>query len=374
MSKNADLSLIVPVRGRTQLLERLLWSVRQAESVDGVRVEILVAHNGDDPQRETVERVARHYGAAFLHADGGIAGARNAAASRAAASILFFVDSDCTVPPGTLDAHVRAHKNGAVVAAGITEFVGAVNLTWRIAACAPYTMPFGWAASFCQLPWAPSCNISVDRAVFDKVGGFRALGRIGQAGEDVDFGIRLNQEGHTIVGVPDAVVLHTRETWCHPWDMTKRAIRYGSSECDLVAAHPDRAFLTFPRGVAHVALVGLCTAAVAYGRGWWLSTMVFAALAVGPSVVECWVMARFSDGRQPHAGLGALPRELSALLISIPYESGVLLSALPGGLSTVWNRFLYSDGQLIATWHRAAVRTWLVVGGLLLVLAIGGCA
>src|SRR5579875_2747010 len=89
----ALVTVVVPVRDRPELLERLLGSLGP------VRCVVV-----DDASigRAQVEKVTREAGAEYLRLDTrtGPAAARNAGLATVTSPLVAFVDSDCTVPPG----------------------------------------------------------------------------------------------------------------------------------------------------------------------------------------------------------------------------------------------------------------------------------
>src|SRR5579875_3597264 len=103
----ALVTVVVPVRDRPELLERLLGSLGP------VRCVVV-----DDASigRAQVEKVTREAGAEYLRLDTrtGPAAARNAGLATVTSPLVAFVDSDCTVPPGWLGPLVAHFADPAV--------------------------------------------------------------------------------------------------------------------------------------------------------------------------------------------------------------------------------------------------------------------
>lgn len=206
-------SIVVPVLNAPENLERLLTSV--ARVCAGQPYEVLVCDNGSSDG--TVE-VARRLGARVLSLPGEtIAGLRNRGAEVACGSVLAFVDSDCEVLPGWLEAGCLALEAPGVVAAGCWP-PPPLECTWvqeLVSLGARLNPPVGRAA------WIPSMNLFVHRAAFERVGGFDARLR---TCEDVDLCYRLRDQGGALrwdmrivarhYGEPDSLRrLFQKERW-----------------------------------------------------------------------------------------------------------------------------------------------------------------
>lgn len=133
------------------------------------------------------------------------AAAYNLGARTAQGDILLFVDADCVAEPDLIEQHLAQRALGYRAVGG---------------AYAPATPSF-WArcdhvSSFMfYLPQAPAGarpyllngNLSIDAQLFAQLGGFDE-GYPGAGGEDVEFGLRLQQAGVTQYFHPAAVVHH----------------------------------------------------------------------------------------------------------------------------------------------------------------------
>jgi GT2 family glycosyltransferase len=132
--------------------------------------------------------------------------ARNAGAEQASRDWILFLDADCRVSPGLLDAFFSepvaddvGALAGEVVPAGdgatVAERYGAARsfLSQQAHLAHPY------------LPRAVAANLMVRRAAFEQVGGFYEGVR---AAEDTDFSWRLQRAGWRLELRPQASVEH----------------------------------------------------------------------------------------------------------------------------------------------------------------------
>jgi glycosyltransferase involved in cell wall biosynthesis len=199
--------------------------------------EVIVADNGSvddsvriarawadrDPRFRVVDAAARR----------GPAAARNIGSASSDAELLVFCDADDVVARQWLKAYVHAFAGDAQLFGPLDE----VSLADH--------PPLGAARSLGQPPrtfrghlFAYSCNCALPRSLFLTLGGFRE--DINQrCGEDVDLSWRVQEQGHTLRFVPDALV-HKRP------QSTARAVfaqwrEYGRASRVLRRLHPGYA-------------------------------------------------------------------------------------------------------------------------------------
>lgn len=218
-------SIVVPTFERPEMLARCLDCVHAAianAGRDDVEVIVTDASHSDATARMLAERfpTVRHV-AGPKH---GPASNRNHGARQARGEWLLFTDDDCLPDPrwvaAMLDA-VRAGRGRVLEGPTLTD-----RPRRRLDEEAPYNPSGGYL-------WA--CNMAVEKAVFDALGGFCEQ-FVGTAGsEDTDLRLRLAKAGHALAFVPDAVV-------CHPWRRA-RPLRFqfavGRSYLLLCERHPE---------------------------------------------------------------------------------------------------------------------------------------
>jgi len=148
---------------------------------------------------------------------------------RAPATVLVqFVDGDCEVQPGWLEAGVRALEADPAV----------VAVCGRIRERHPERSIYN---ALCQLEWdsptgfVPSCggNAMLRVAAFRAVGGFRP-DLI--AGEEPDLCQRLRDAGGRILKIPCEMVTHDADLLRY-WQWWRRAVRWGYASAQLAHLH-----------------------------------------------------------------------------------------------------------------------------------------
>ena len=182
MSKaSPDVSVIVPCYRDPDLLGTLLRSLQAEESRSETCFEIIVVDSGLD---DRVASVAQRHGARCVRGSGRLlAGdARNVGADAASGRVVAFVDADCVVAAGWIDALADGLRRGSRLVGGPV-----VNrLPWYTIASVDNLLQFadfGPGRPGGPLPHVPSCNMAMGRDDFLALGGFEHQGQ--PSGEDV---------------------------------------------------------------------------------------------------------------------------------------------------------------------------------------------
>lgn len=200
---NLAVSVVMPTRGRPQLLERCLDALT-AQTLAPERYEIIVCDDGpDDETRLLVHRFANAQRARGLtvrylaiNATQGPAAARNAGWRQAHAPIIAFTDDDTIPDARWLEAGLAAMDDDTAAAAG------------AIVVPIP-DPPTDYEADASRLEQAEfaTANAFVRRVALHTVGGFDE--RFTSAWrEDSDLQFSLLRAGGHIVRAPDAIVAH----------------------------------------------------------------------------------------------------------------------------------------------------------------------
>jgi mycofactocin system glycosyltransferase len=225
----AEVTVVVPVRDRTEGLRRLL------AALPGLRV-IVVDDGSTDP--DAVAAVAGRAGARLLRRErsGGPAAARNAGLAAADTGLVAFLDSDVVPEPGWLDPLLAAFADPAVGLAAP-----------RIVALDPGS---GWLERYeavrSSLDLGPDPALVVPRTRVAYVPSAALLVRRSAAGagfdermrvaEDVDLVLRLHAEGWRLRYEPAARVGHDHRTRLLAWWLRKAY--YGTGAAPLALRHP----------------------------------------------------------------------------------------------------------------------------------------
>jgi mycofactocin system glycosyltransferase len=232
---SVEVTVVVPVRDRAELLDRCL------AALDGPYPVIVV----DDASRapDAIAAVAAAHGAKLVRRDvnGGPAAARNTGLDLVRTELVAFVDSDCVPSQGWIDRLAGHFTDPSVAAVApritalagsttvgrYTHAAGTLDLGTRPARVAPNT----------RLSYVPSAALIARRSSLLTV--VRPGGVFDpdlSVGEDVDLLWRLHAGGWRIRYDP-AVVVHHHEPTTWPALLARRR-RYGTSAAPLALRHP----------------------------------------------------------------------------------------------------------------------------------------
>ena len=206
-------SIIIPTYNRqAQLFQTLLKISKLEKQAD----EVIIVDQSDN----TVigKKIIRtEYGVKYLKIPTANAqAARNYAARRASSRILLFLDDDVDPEPGLVAAHLENYLDVSIHAvAGFYLEPGESETSqprdgiwWR-----PLTQLEQYPASYSQRvdsPLWPSCNGSIRREVFLKLGGFDENYRYTLL-DDTDLAVRMKRAGYRCVHDPRARLFHRKE-------------------------------------------------------------------------------------------------------------------------------------------------------------------
>ncbi|MET3114039.1 glycosyltransferase involved in cell wall biosynthesis [Pedobacter sp. CG_S7] len=205
-------SIIIPLYNRPQEIDELLATlVRQTY----MQFEVLVIEDGSvNDARAIVEKYANqldiHY---YYKPNEGQGFARNYGFERAKGDYFVIFDSDCLIPEDyleTVDAYLFEHNLAAYGGPDAAhESFTAVQKAISYAMTSPFTTGGirGNAKHIGQFH-PRSFNMGISREVWEKVGGF-VLTRLG---EDIEYSIRIQENGFKIGLIPAAKVYHKRRT------------------------------------------------------------------------------------------------------------------------------------------------------------------
>ncbi|MEV8474132.1 glycosyltransferase [Streptomyces sp. NPDC051173] len=199
----------------------------------------------------------------------GRAAARNAGAAAALAPRLVFLDDDVLVGPGFLAAHAGAADPGAFIHGRLRELPTAARFLTAVGGAAPAEVRHARAglepappaatperrpphrrlvANALEraveamdggslpdvAPWLGfvGANVAVDRAVWERTGGFDEEFGLTWGCEDLEFGFRLYAAGLRRALAPDALGVHLSHARPGRWEQHHRNLTHFS------AAHP----------------------------------------------------------------------------------------------------------------------------------------
>jgi len=187
------LSIIIPVRDRSDSLKRCLESVEESEFR---QFEVIVV---DDGSREDCSEMVREYGYKALRLKGqfGAWYARNKGAELADGDILVFLDSDMILRPDTLNRirnfFLRNHYGALSGVCGGRRIEGNFATQYK-----NLWMYYSYLRSPENFDWFISGIGAVKRDLFSDLKGFDVSFDVKTGGGDLEFGRRLKEAGQKI--------------------------------------------------------------------------------------------------------------------------------------------------------------------------------
>jgi len=215
-----DVSIIIPVYNRWRLTQRCLESICGAAEQAAYEVIVVDNHSTDDTNR-VLQAVEGDVTVLRQPENRGFAAACNAGARLAQGEHLLFLNNDTEVKPGWLDSLLgcaRAEESvGAVGAkllypAGDVQHAGIAISVKKV----PYLIFQHFGAehpAVCEkreMQAVTGACMLVPKSIFDQAGGFDEEYYNGF--EDVDFCLRLRQQGLRVIYCPEATITHHEES------------------------------------------------------------------------------------------------------------------------------------------------------------------
>jgi mycofactocin system glycosyltransferase len=232
----AGVAVVVPAYGRPDRLAACLASVA------GTAGEVVVVDDASPEAAAMASAAAAHGARLIRHAvNSGPGAARNTGLAATAAPVVAFLDSDCTVSPGWLDALVPLFDDPRVAAVAPRVRPRPGELRQSVLArheAARSALDMGRRRELVRpgapLGFVPSAALLVRRDA-PAGGAFEPALRLG---EDVDLVWRLAAAGWHVRYEPSVTVLHDSRLRFGAW--ARRRYEYGTSAADLDRRHPGR--------------------------------------------------------------------------------------------------------------------------------------
>ncbi len=245
------ISVIVPTYRRPERVASLLECLDR-QTLDPREFEVLLVDDGSPTPLEVDP--AKHRFALFVlrQANAGPASARNLGAKHARAPLVMFLNDDALPHANLLALHLETHATRR----GKFAVLGAFPFT-KHALAEPFTRLLADSNLLFDFPglkhgelhdWTYfwTCNISLPKAAFDEVGGFDAETFREAIVEDVELGLRLQNNGYRVLHRADAICEHE-----HALDVDHyfaRAVRLGVNLARMWKKHGDPRILWQPAG------------------------------------------------------------------------------------------------------------------------------
>ncbi len=230
-------SVIIPVYNRPQEVEELLQSLTRQQFRD---FEVIVVEDGSSlPCKQVCETFQKRLHIQYhTKPNSGPGETRNYGAAHSQGDYLIILDSDCLLPEGYFNAVEKELKERPTDAFGgpdcahpsFTKTQKAINY-----AMTSFFTTGGIRGGKRRMDrfYPRSFNLGVRRKVYEALGGFSRM----RYGEDIDFSIRLFQQGYSCRLFPDAWVYHKRRT--HLRQFFKQVYHSGMARIDLYKKYPD---------------------------------------------------------------------------------------------------------------------------------------
>ena len=165
-------SVIIPARNEAANIANVIKAILQ-QTPDRGKLEVILV---DDGSTDNTVEIARTAGAVVIEAGltesaGNPAAARNRGATEARGDPLIFLDADCVVGEGWLQAILAAHARGETIVGGSLALPAGLSVTARCDYyCGWYLVHPRRPAGY--VPHQPAPNLSIRRVVFFDSSGF----------------------------------------------------------------------------------------------------------------------------------------------------------------------------------------------------------
>ncbi len=277
-----NFSVIVPAYQAAAVLPRCLGAL-QCQTIDPSQYEIIVVD--DDSTDGTADAAAlalldfpavqviraRHGGPAY---------ARNLGARSAQGDLLLFTDADCEPEKDWIERFARAFVEPSISGAKGTYATRQRSLIARFVQ-QEYQERYDHTARRATIDFIDTYSAAYRRRTFEENGGFDAVSFRTISVEDQEFSFRLEERGHRLVFVPEALVYHQHLTTVRRYFRRKYNIGYWKMY--LLKRYPGKAVRDSHTPQSVKVQIGLLAAALA-------ATLGVCLLPAGPLVaIGLWI-------------------------------------------------------------------------------------
>ncbi len=331
-------SILVVCCGRIALLRRLFESILDADK--DMPWEVVVVDNSKTNDARIIESMCSEFGYRYYYARESVAIKRNLAAKYAKYELLYYCDSDCVLDKRAIMAHWTSYEGSHIGAAcGPITLEGENTRFFRTIRGSPWMIAFSLPNEVDAVPWGPTANFSIRKAVLEEIGGFDESFPNKPGGEDVDIGVRLNEAGYTIASARHAIVYHSNKTWDNPRDVIGRLYNYGKADAKLISKYPNKTIPRINKVPVHILLMVL-GAILSFATSDPLCVMI-AFLAVISDFTLSVLLETLVRFRKI-SGLS----ELTIALLSYVEDIGCTVQCIKRRrISLIFKQFLYSEYQ-----------------------------
>jgi glycosyltransferase involved in cell wall biosynthesis len=198
-----SVSVVIPAKNEEAYIGKCLEALA-ALDFPSTRMEVVVV---DNDSTDATLRVARSFTdrlqLTILSRPGGtISALRNVGARAARGRVLAFLDADCFPNADWLSSAVGLMQKNEDMVVGADLLIPA-DSTW-VARTWYESKPI---REFERVPWVPSGDMLMSRAVFDAVGGFNESI---ETNEDCELCLRVRMAGFSVYAASSIAVVHAR--------------------------------------------------------------------------------------------------------------------------------------------------------------------
>lgn len=232
-----DYSVIIPVYNRPDEIDELLQSLTLQTFGN---FEVLIIEDGSDKKCEHIvanytEKLTIRY---FFKENSGQGFSRNYGFEKAKGNYLVVFDSDCIIPPHYFESvnqflalnkvdcwggPDRAHTSFTPVQKAINYSMTSLFTTGGIRGKEKHIGTFH----------PRSFNMGISKEVYNKTGGYK----ITRMGEDIEFSLRIIENGFVTALIPNAYVYHKRRT--NLKQFFKQLHFFGRARINIQRFYPD---------------------------------------------------------------------------------------------------------------------------------------
>lgn len=237
-----NISIIIITHNREKLVKRCIDSVLKACETYKDEVEILVVNSSR-------ELVAKEYGEKVkeIHVpeEPKPYKKRNIGLEASSYEWLLYLDDDCIVDVNILNIlkeNVLQANDKVGGFYGVTEFIGDTTYASRCCRNSNFTYIFQEPYHKKELAWGVAVSPLFRKKALVQCNGFTVAFTSPVGGEDLDLGVKLNEAGWKLLGIPKILSYHEYETWNSYVGNLKRFFRYGMAETSVVLNHPNHIF------------------------------------------------------------------------------------------------------------------------------------
>ena len=353
-------SIIVPVYNRPDEVDELLQSLTQQTLQD---MEVIIVEDGSSLSCEDV--VHKYAGKLQLRyytkENSGPGPTRNFGAEHSQGEFLIFLDSDCVLPPGYLQAiEDELNKSNGQCSMGCDAWGGpdkAHESFSPVQKAINYSMTSflttggirGGKKQMDKKFYPRSFNLGIRRSLYRQLGGFSSM----RFGEDIDLSLRIYESGASCRLFPEAWVWHKRRTDFKKF--FKQVHNSGIARINLMKRHPGSLKLVhllpmfFTVGTIACLLFAFLFLLLTLFGLFALWSMPKPGCANGPMlciILGCFGMLLFLS-----------PLLLFSLLVFI--DSAIRNRSIKIGFLSIWASFIqligYGTGFLRAWWLRCVL-------------------